>query len=191
MPSYRRCWVPGGSFFFTMVTERRAPLLCTDLARQILGQAFRATRQRWPFRIDAIVLLPDHLHTMWTLPHDDADYAKRWGFLKKEFTKVWLEAGGEEQVVSPIRRRHRRHGVLQRKYWEHYLRDELDYERHVEYCHYNPVKHGLIGCPHLWPYSTFHRDVRRGLFSVDWACGCNGRKPSLPSFRRLAATAME
>ena len=98
MADYRRCYVPGGSFFFTVVTERWAAILGNDLARDLLRAAFRDCRQRWPFRVDVLVMLPDHLHAIWTLPPDDADYSKRWGAIKKHFTQSWLAAGGNEQT---------------------------------------------------------------------------------------------
>ena len=105
MADYRRCDVPDGSFFFTVVTERRAAILGNDLARDGLRAAFQDGRQRGPFRVDALVMLPDHLHAIWTLPPDDADYSKRWGAIKKHFTQSWLAAGGNEQPLADSRHR--------------------------------------------------------------------------------------
>lgn len=170
MADYRRCYVPGGSFFFTVVTERRAAILGNDLARDCLRAAFRDGQQRWPFRVDALVMLPDHLHAIWTLPPDDADYSKRWGAIKKHFTQSWLAVGGNEQPLTDSRHRYRRRGVWQRRFWEHTLRDERDYARHFDYLHYNPVKHGLTDCPAHWPYSTFHHWVERGAYDRQWGC---------------------
>ena len=172
MSHYRRCYVPGGSFFFTVVTERRAPILGNDLTRDLLRAAFRDCFGRWPpFRVDAMVMLRDHLHAIWTLPPDDTDYSKRWGAIKKHFTQSWLALGGPEQLRTASRLRHRRRGIWQRRFWEHALRDERDYVRHFDYLHYNPVKHGLVDRPRDWPYSTFHRWVERGAYDLQWACG--------------------
>ena len=110
MPEYRRAYAPGGTFFFTAVTYKRRPLLCDPLARRLLRGIIRRTQQRWPFTIDAIVLLPDHLHTLWTLPEGDANFSTRWAYLKKEFTKAWLAGGGAEGSVSESRQQNRRRG---------------------------------------------------------------------------------
>jgi putative transposase len=168
MPNYRRAHVPGGMFFFTLVTERRAPILTGVPARGALRQSFADCRARWPFRIEAIVLLPDHLHAVWTLPRGDSAYSLRWAWIKKEFTKAWVAAGGAEQEVSPSRHRHRRRGVWQRRFWEHCIADEDDLERHYDYIHYNPVKHGLVAAAKDWPYSSFHRFVRLGAYPLEW-----------------------
>jgi len=121
-------------------------------------------------QIDAIVLLPDHLHTIWTLPRSDTNYSTRWAWIKKEFTKAWLQAGGMEQQQTLGRERDRRRGIWQPKFWEHTIADERDFERHIDYIHYNPVKHGLVSRPRDWPWSSFHRCVRRNLYPLDWGC---------------------
>jgi len=128
MPSYRRAFIPGGTYFFTVVTEGRARILHLPAARAILRAVIRECRERWPFRIDAMVLLPDHLHTIWSLPSGDSAYPLRWGWIKKEFTRTWLAAGGAERVTTASRRRNRRRGVWQRRYWEHLVRDEGEFE---------------------------------------------------------------
>lgn len=177
MPNYRRAYVPGGMFFFTLVTERRARILTDPLARQLLREAFHGCRTRWPFRVEAIVLLPDHLHTIWSLPRGDTAYSRRLAWIKKEFTKSWIAEGGTEEAVSDSRHRNRRRGVWQRRFWEHSLEDEDDLERHFDYIHYNPVKHGLVRAPSAWPYSSFHRFVRLGAYPPEW--GRTGECPSL------------
>ena len=169
MANYRRCYVPGGSFFFTVVTERRAAILANDWARDGLRAAFRDCRQRWPFRVDALVMLPDHLHAIWTLPPDDADYSKRWGAIKKHFTQSWLAAGGNEQPLTDSRHRYRRRGIWQRRFWEQAIRDQRDFECHCDYLHDNPVKHGHVTRVADWPYSSFHRFVANGTYPSDWA----------------------
>jgi putative transposase len=125
-----------------------------------------------------------HLHTIWSLPEGDRGYPARWGWIKKEFTKGWLVAGGAEQVVSAAKAGDRRRGVWQRRYWEHTIKDERDFEHHFDYLHYNPVKHGLVQRPRDWPYSSFHRYVREGVYPPDW-----GEGPL--DFGDLDGTAME
>jgi putative transposase len=191
MPNFRRSFVPGGTYFFTVVTDRRAPIFDDPRARHLLGAAWRECRARRPFRTVAVVLLPEHLHTIWALPPGDDAYPRRWNRIKARFTRRWLAAGGAEQPVTDGRRRDGRRGVLQPKYWEHTIRDEHDLERHVEYIHFNPVRHGLAACPRDWPYSSFHRWVRAGDYPADWGCGASGHPPRQFAFDDLDATAME
>jgi putative transposase len=174
MPNYRRVRVPGGSFFFTVVTNRRARLFTHPRGRRLLGSMFRRCLLKWPFTINALVLLPEHLHAIWSLPPGDDDYPKRWAWIKKEFTKEWLRAGGAEAQFSDARRRERRRGIWQPRYWEHTLEDEDDFERHFDYIHYNPVKHGHVKCPRDWPWSSFHRWLARGVYPEHWACASGG-----------------
>src|SRR5882724_7839909 len=159
MPDYRRAYVPGGSFFFTLVTNKRAKLFASERGRNILGSVFRRCQLKWPFTINALVLLPEHAHTIWSLPPDDSNYSTRWAWLKKEFTKVWLDTGGAETAISAARVREGRRGVWQPRFWEHTLEDEHDFERHFDYIHYNPVKHGHVKCPCDWRWSSFQRWV--------------------------------
>ncbi len=166
MPDYRRAFVPGGTFFFTLVTDQRRPLFQQESARSLLGQVIRECQQRWPFTINAIVLLPEHLHSIWSLPSGDSDYSKRWGWIKKEFTKRWLDAGATESKISTSRKLERRRGVWQPRFWEHTIED---FERHFDYIHYNPVKHGHVRRPNDWPYSSFHRWVAAGVYVRHWA----------------------
>jgi putative transposase len=168
MPNYRRARIPGGTFFFTLVTEQRAAIFAEPTARGMLRRAFIDCRSRWPFRVEAIVLLPDHLHAVWSLPRGDPDYSRRWAWIKKEFTKAWVAAGGAERGVSDSRHRNGRRGVWQRRFWEHCIEDEDDLERHYDYIHYNPVKHGLVSTPGDWPFSSFHRFVKLGAYPAEW-----------------------
>jgi putative transposase len=169
MSDYCRYFVPGGTYFFTVVTERRSRLFADEAARRLLGEAMRECRLRYPFEIAAIVLLPEHLHALWTLPTGDDVYSLRWRRIKREFTRAWLQCGGAEAERSPARLRERRRGVWQRRFWEHTIRDESDLEAHFDYIHYNPVKHGLVRRPQDWPWSSFQRWVREGHYSLDWA----------------------
>ena len=124
MPNYRRAFRPGGTFFFTLVTHRRGRFLCDDLARALLRRSIDACRAVAPFEVDAFILLPDHLHAIWTLPEGDADFSSRGSRIKKRFTHEWVAAGGSEGAVTDSRRRNRRRGVWQRRFWEHVIRDE-------------------------------------------------------------------
>ena len=142
---YRRSFQPGGSFFFTVVTAHRRPVFASAHAVGLLRQAFRVVRKARPFDIDAIVVLPDHLHCIWTLPDGDADFMTRWRLIKTWFSKH-----------SECKK------IWQQRYWEHVLRDEGDFEHHVDYIHFNPLKHGLVNSVVEWPYSSFHRYVARG-----------------------------
>jgi putative transposase len=170
MSNYRRAHVPGGSFFFTVICERRRPLFADARGRRVLGSILRRAQVRWPFTINALVLLPEHLHAIWSLPPGDTAYSTRWGWIKKEFTKEWLALGGAEQKASRGRRRERERGVWQRRFWEHTIASDDDFDRHFDYIHYNPVKHGHVARPRDWPWSSFHRWVAAGVYPADWAC---------------------
>ena len=121
-------------------------------------------RQAHPFQIDGIVILPDHLHTLWTLPEGDDDYSLRWRQIKSAFSRR-LDEG---ETVSASRSRKRERGVWQRRFWEHTIRDDEDFARHLDYIHYNPVKHGHVKRVADWPYSSFHRHVQQGIYSLEW-----------------------
>jgi putative transposase len=168
MARYRRNFVPGGTYSFTVVAHRRRKFLTDDLARAALRQALREIRSRHPFSIDAIVLLPDHLHTVWTLPPGDDRYPLRWRQIKSRFTQEYLKHGGVELAVSVSRQIKGERGVLQRRYFEHTVRDEADLKRCVDYVHINPLKHGLVKRVVDWPWSSFHRYVTLGEYSPDW-----------------------
>lgn len=176
MPNYRRSIVTGATYFFTVVTHRRQAILNKPESRTILRQVIDETRKHHPFTVDAWVLLPDHMHCMWTLPKDDADYSKRWGMIKAGFTKQAKHLIQHDESLSYSKQRHRESAIWQRRFWEHQIRDEIDYQRHADYVHYNPVKHGLVNEVKAWPHSTFHRYVREGIYSEDWGGGFNAPK---------------
>ena len=164
MVRYRRNFIPGGSFFFTVnLAERRLGLLTGNI--DALRSAFRGTRAAHPFTVEAIVVLPDHLHTIWNLPENDCDYSTRWRLIKSGFSRA-LPPG---ERISKSRRDKGERGIWQRRYWEHTLRDERDFARHMDYIHFNPVKHGLVTRVRDWPHSSFHRFVRNGVYPQDWA----------------------
>jgi putative transposase len=168
MPNYRRWYQPGGTFFFTLTTHRRRPIFRTAPSRKLLGNAIRDAQRTMPFEIVAICLLPDHLHAVWSLPAGDFNYPARWKKIKADFTAKWLAAGNVETLVSASRRSKGERGVWQRRYWEHLIDDETDLENHVDYIHYNPVKHGYANRPWDWPYSSFRRFVDSGHYPQDW-----------------------
>ena len=168
MSHYRRNYVEGGTYFFTVVTYCRRPFLTTELARQCLHAAFDEIKTTRPFEIVAIVLLPDHLHTVWTLPRADADYSTRWRRIKEEFTRKYLAAGGRELWQPKSRRSHAQRGIWHRRFWEHTIRDEEDLERACDYIHWNPKKHGLVDRVIDWTYSSFHRFVTLGQYDPGW-----------------------
>jgi putative transposase len=191
MPNYRRAIQPGGTFFLTLVTERRAPLFATDNARTMLHSSIINCQKFHPFLLLAIVLLHDHLHLLITLPDGDSDFSCRITSIKSTFTRLFLAAGGTEQSRSGSRLRQRSRGIWQRRFWEHTIRDEDDRIRHLDYIHYNPVKHQYVDCPHAWPHSSFHRFVSQGRYEQDWSCQCDGRVVPAMDFDDIARLAGE
>jgi len=166
MPDYRRYRVAGGTYFFTVnLLERKNDLLVRHV--DALRDAVRGVREARPFHIDAWVVLPDHMHCIWTLPEDDVDYSGRWKAIKIRFAKALPPT----EYRSRVRRARSERAIWQRRFWEHFIRDDNDYRRHIEYCYINPVKHGYVTRVRDWPHSSFHRDVQNGLFSEDWAGG--------------------
>jgi len=165
---YRRYYVAGGTYFFTVVTYQRRPILTTDLARRCLREAIREVQAKWPWKVLAMVLLPDHLHSIWVLPPGDARYSARWQQIKQRFTVGFLSSGGSEGRVSSSRHRHGERGVWQRRFWEHTCRDEEELKQCVDYLHWNPIKHHLTERVVDYRWSTFHRLVRLGEYETAW-----------------------
>ena len=164
MTAYRRNFIPGGCFFFTVnLADRRRRLLTEHV--DALRTAFRETHQRHPFTTDAIVVLPDHLHAVWTLPDSDRDFATRWRLIKSTFSRHF----SVDEPISASRAAKNERGIRQRRYWEHTIRNEEDLARHIDYVHINPVKHGLVKQVRDWPHSSFHRMVKSGIYPEDWA----------------------
>lgn len=154
-------------YFFTVNTYRRQQVLTEAPFYQALKRSLRAVRAKHPFTIEAFVLLPDHLHCLWTLPENDADYAVRWNIIKRGVSQQ------TRRLIAPAltasRRQRGELGLWQRRFWEHQIRDERDFEKHVDYIHWNPVKHGYVKQVKDWPYSSFHRFVERGIYPWGWA----------------------
>jgi len=161
MPNYRRA-NRGGVFFFTVVlADRSSRLLIEEIDR--LRTAYRSVQGRRPFETVAICVLPDHLHALWVLPQQDSDFAGRWSLIKSGFSR-----GIEARPRSDSQTSKREKGIWQRRYWEHAIRDDADLDRHIDYVHFNPVKHGHVSRVVDWPHSSFHRFVERGWVAADW-----------------------
>jgi len=164
MTQYRRPTVPGAAWFFTVnLAERKGNRLLVEEI-DTLRAAFRAVRSVHTFRVDAAVILPEHLHCIWTLPPGDSDFSTRWGLIKGNFSRAIQK--GERRSPSRVKRGER--GLWQRRFWEHLIRDESDFRRHVDYIHWNPVKHGWVERVVDWPHSSFHAYVQRGLYVDNW-----------------------
>jgi putative transposase len=162
MPNYRRANIKGGVFFFTVVLEDRSSNLLVEQIDR-LRRSYRLTRERCPFETIAICILPDHLHALWALPENDSDFASRWSLIKSNFSR-----GIKPQPRSQSQMSKREKGIWQRRYWEHPIRDETDLDRHIDYIHFNPVKHGHVTRVVDWPHSSFHGFVGRGWLASDW-----------------------
>ena len=167
MPNYRRLWNPGGTYFFTVnLLQRHDNDLLTRHADLLRAVVFRVKKAH-PFKIHGWVVLPEHLHCVIELPPGDADYATRWRLIKMNFSKALPPT--ESRNASREQRGER--GIWQRRYWEHAIRDEHDFNAHMDYVHINPVKHGLVKSVSDWPHSTFHKLVAAGVYPPDWAGG--------------------
>jgi putative transposase len=164
MSRYRRAKIEGGTFFFTLaLADRSCDLLIRHIDR--LRRSYKAMQERLPFETVAICILPDHLHALWQLPNGDTDFASRWSLFKSGFSRGLPAA--ETRSASKVAKREK--GIWQRRYWEHAIRGDADLERHVDYIHYNPVKHGLVTRVADWPHSSFHRYAAQGILPADWA----------------------
>ena len=164
---YRRVFVPGASYFFTLVTFERRPILSDVDAVERYRRAVRKVQAARLFIVEAEVILPDHLHMLCTLPEHDADYPARLRLIKSAFTRS-ITAKHFHSARSASRAAKREQAVWQRRYWEHTIRDERDFRAHLDYIHINPVKHGLVAAPRDWPHSTFHQWVDRGAYEPWW-----------------------
>jgi putative transposase len=160
---YRRNTIDGGTYFFTVnLAERSRHWLVEHV--DALREAVRIVKERYPFYVDAMVILPDHLHAVWTFPPGDAEYPTRWMLIKAGFSRR-IPAG---ERINASRRGKGERGVWQRRYWEHTIRDDEDLRRHIDYVHYNPVKHGYVTRSVDWPHSSLHRYIREGILPADW-----------------------
>ena len=169
MTDYRRSRIAGGTYFFTVVTQDRRPILTTETVRAALREAIQQARTTLPFQIDAWVLLPDHLHCIWTLPEGDANFSARWAIIKRGVSGRCAEMLNASQSDSGRKRNER--PFWQRRFWDHQVQDDDDLVKHLDYIHWNPVKHGLVKAVKDWPYSSFHKYVTKGMFPNDWGGG--------------------
>ena len=158
MSEYRRLYRQQGWYFFTVVTYNREKILIQPDNLIRLRQSFRYVMKKLPFRMDAVVILPDHIHCIWRLPPDDDDFSTRWRLIKRYFS-ISMNASLTKRAEKK---------VWQRRFWEHLLRNEADWHTHMDYIHYNPVKHGYVQSPYDWPYGSFRRAVKQGLYPADW-----------------------
>jgi len=175
---YRRMTIAGASYFFTVVTYRRQPLFAETQAVGLLQTAIQQIQERRPFVLEAQAVLPDHIHALWTLPDGDSNYPTRWRLIKEAFTRAYaLDHRLPSRDKGRVARGERT--VWQRRYWEHLIRDDCDFSAHVEYIHFNPVRHGLASAPRDWPHSTFLDWVARGLYDPMWG---SQQPPALPEW---------
>ena len=164
MTDYRRVYVPGATWFFTVnLAERRNNRLLIEQV-DLLRAAFLYVKKRKPYTMNAVVILPDHLHCIWTLPPEDADFSVRWRLLKGYFSRGIPKA----EHISQSRTKRRERGIWQRRFWAHLLTSQVDFNNHLDYIHWNPVKHSWVKNVTDWPYSSFHRYVAHGVYSNDW-----------------------
>jgi putative transposase len=165
---YRRSFQPGASYFFTLVTHARSPLFGDVVAIDLYRNAVRKVQAARPFTLAAEVILPDHIHMLWTLPDGDADYPTRIRLIKRAFTRSYLNHRRHIDERSGSRIAKGEQAVWQRRYWEHTIRDERNFQAHLDYIHLNPVKHGLATAARDWPHSTFLVWVDRGVYEPWW-----------------------
>jgi len=178
MTRYRRDKTPGASWFFTVVTYQRRELLCDKPVRIALRNAISRVRIRHPFVIDAWILLPNHFHCIWTLPDGESNYSLRWKLIKSYVTRACGKYYLQPEDLPPSKTRRRESVIWQRRFWEHRIKNEKDYALHMDYLHYNPVKHGYCKAPSKWRYSTLHRLKAEGIYPEDWG-ECNSSKMNM------------
>ncbi|MFH1382933.1 MAG: transposase [Chloroflexota bacterium] len=170
MPDYRRLYQNGGTYFFTVVTHERRPVFQNEQSVALLIECFKRVAQQHPFIVEAVVILPDHLHTIWTLPDGECDFSTRWNLIKGAFSRQYVEPYNSPSASC---RKKRERTVWQRRFWEHLVRSQDELNRLCDYIHYNPVKHGLAESPADWPHSTFKEFVAKGLYPQDWGLTVN------------------
>jgi len=168
---YRRSQAKGATFFFTVVTYKRKKILSHDTNITLIKEAVKYVMGRHPFTVDAFVIMPEHIHCIWTLPENDSDFSTRLRMIKGRFTRRCDDIYKASRTASRVKKAEQ--AIWQRRFWEHQIKDEDDFARHVDYIHYNPVKHGAANSPGAWPFSSFHRYVKDGVYERDWGAGSN------------------
>jgi putative transposase len=166
MPEYRRVYLKGGTYFFTVVTYKRIHVFKNVPAIRLLNDCIKATMQNYPFKINAMVILPDHVHTIWTMPDVDDDFSTRWRLIKKRFSRKFQSVHPASVSGSMVKKQEQ--GIWQKRFWEHLIRDDEDFNMHCDYIHYNPVKHGLVKSPGSWEHTSYHQFVNKGLYPPNW-----------------------
>jgi len=168
MPEYRRLYTPGSWYFFTVVTYNRQAIFDCDEVWQFLRKSIQIVKRTHPFQIGGFVLLPNHLHVLWELQENDSDFSVRWNLIKSGFTRMYKK--GKSPIIerSSSQASKREQTIWQRRFWEHRIRDQQDFFKHMDYIHYNPVKHGYTGSPKDWKWSTFKKYVEQGWYEIDW-----------------------
>ena len=177
---YRRIRIEGETYFFTLVTEGRRKILTNTSSVALLDEAIEKIRSRHPFELIAQVVLPDHLHAMWSLPEGDANFSMRWRLIKETFTRNYVKRHGAPEV-SAERRARGEHAIWQHRFWEHVIRDDRDFYTHLDYIHLNPVHHGLVAAAADWPHSTFRDWVAREVYEPAWG---SDQAPELPAWAK-------
>ena len=175
---YRRLKIEGACYFFTLVTEQRRRLFDDAETVALLQAAIDVVKDRHPFVIEAQVIMPDHLHALWRLPDGDADYSTRWRLIKERFSKSFVKRFGKPDA-SASRRQRGEQAIWQRRFWEHLIRDDGDFNAHFDYIHLNPVRHGYVQAAREWPHSTFSHWVERGVYEPHWG---SGELPPMPDW---------
>nr|WP_225896379.1 transposase [Amazonocrinis nigriterrae] len=168
MSNYRRLNISGATYFITQVTYQRQPWLCSDIGRTAVRAALGHVRKNYPFSIDAFVLLPDHFHALWTLPAGDNNLSIRMLLIKRFVTKYYGNQLGLDVEISRSREKRKEGNLWQRRFWEHLIRDEVDFANHCDYIHYNPVRHKLCEFPQQWAFSSLHRFMEQNVYPLDW-----------------------
>ena len=167
---YRRVKLEGAAYFFTVVTYGRRELFRDPAVVELLDSAIARVQVRHPFELEAQVVLPDHIHALWQLPPNDADYSTRWRLIKEAFTKEFVKRHGRAEVECSRETRGEQ-AIWQRRFWEHLIRDDRDFADHLDYIHLNPIRHGLVAAPKDWQHSSFLRWVERGVYDLNWGSG--------------------
>jgi putative transposase len=157
MPQYRRLYIHGGTYFFTVVSYQRRPILVHPMLRRALSESIQFVKKQHPFDVHAWVLLPDHMHCVWRLPRNESDYSKRWAQIKRLTSQHVAKVFHDEERANPSMRRRRELTIWQPRFWEHWIRNDDDLRQTIQYIHRNPVKHGLVNRIEDWPFSTYHR----------------------------------
>jgi putative transposase len=171
MPNYRRIKIKGGTYFLTLVTYKRRNIFYSSQARQLLLDSINHVKEIHPFYLMAYCILPNHIHLLWQMQEDDSNYSTKIAEIKKLFSKWYTNEFGSLRMVNPSTAKRGESGLWQRRFWEHYIRDEVDLHRHIDYIHFNPVHHGLVARVKDWPSSSFFNYVQSGVYELDWGEG--------------------